>query len=225
MRRTSEADKRRTRRIAFRKGIVAAAALGILAATVLLIWGSIRLLTRHQTVAPEDFSYASFVSRYAEEYDVPETVVYAVIETESHFDPNAESPVGACGLMQLMPETYEWILGKLGDAPSDLGQAEGNAEEAVSSETPNETEKNIFDPEINIRCGVYYLSYLYDRFGVWETAYAGYNAGPNIVSRWLSDERYSSDGVTLSSIPYTETANYVIKVSDARKRYEEQNIG
>ncbi len=223
MRRVSEAEKRRTRRILFRKGIVLLAALGILSATVMLIYGSIRLVHRTADIDSDDFSYKNLIHQYALEYEVPEDVVYAVIETESHFDPDATSPVGACGLMQLMPETYEWILGKLGVSSVSGGEAEGNAEEALSeAESVAESDADIYDPETNIRCGVYYLSYLYDRFGIWETAYAGYNAGPNIVAKWLQDDRYSSDGETLFNIPYTETANYVVRVREARERYAQK---
>ena len=104
--------------------------------------------------------------------------------------------------MQLMPVTYDWIRTRLGE------------------DSQAEPEGGIFDPELNLRYGIYYLSYLYGEFGVWETAWAGYNAGPNIVKQWLQDSRYSEDGVTLHTIPYTETANYVVKVGDAREYYQ-----
>ncbi len=219
MRGKSLREKRRRRRILFRSAVVVMAAVGLLAATVVLIWGTIRLFTRPDTDQVLDWEYAATTEKYAQEYAVPLEVVYAVIETESHFEPDAQSGVGACGLMQLMPDTYDWIQNRLGEGENADGQAEGNTEQAVSSETPGEEEADIFDPETNIRYGVYYLSYLYERFGVWETAYAGYNAGPNIVARWLEDTAYSTDGETLTHIPYTETANYVVKVSNARERY------
>ena len=52
------------------------------------------------------------------------------------------------------------------------------------------------------------------------TALAAYNAGTTNVDRWLSDSAYSSDGKTLDDIPYDETRNYVKKVTDVRKKYE-----
>ena len=212
-------EKRRRRRILFRSGIVAVAGIGLLAAIIGLIWSTIWMFSHNDASEALDWEYASTASHYATEYDVPLEVVYAVIETESHFDADAQSGVGACGLMQLMPDTYDWIQGRLGETDTEPGEAEGNAQPAVSAETPGEQEADIFDPDTNIRYGVYYLSYLYERFGVWETVYAGYNAGPNIVAKWLEDAQYSSDGATLEHIPYTETANYVVKVSEARERY------
>ena len=214
-------EKRRRRRILFRSAIVVIAGLGLLAAVIGLIWSTIWMFSQRNGEQALDWEYASTASHYADEYDVPLEVVYAVIETESHFDADAQSGVGACGLMQLMPDTYDWIQGRLGETDVQSGKAEGNAQSAVAPETPGEQEAGIFDPVTNIRYGVYYLSYLYERFGVWETVYAGYNAGPNIVAKWLEDAQYSSDGVTLEQIPYTETANYVVKVSEARERYHQ----
>ncbi len=211
-------EKRRRRRILFRSGIVVVAGIGLLAAIIGLIWSAFWLINR-DTGKVFDWEYADISEEYAQQYDVPLEVVYAVIETESHFETDAQSGVGACGLMQLMPDTYDWIQGRLGEGENTGGEAEGNTQQAVSPEAPGEKEADIFDPETNIRYGVYYLSYLYERFGVWETVYAGYNAGPNIVAKWLKDETYSADGKTLDHIPYTETANYVVKVSGARERY------
>lgn len=193
------------RRILFRMGVVAFFGVLLAALAVLAVWGVSwlygRFAVRHQEDV-EHWTYAQEVSEYAEAYAVPLDVVYAVIETESHFDENAESSAGACGLMQLMPVTYDWIRTRLGE------------------DSQAEPEGDIFDPELNLRYGIYYLSYLYGEFGVWETAWAGYNAGPNIVKQWLQDSRYSEDGVTLHTIPYTETANYVVKVGDAREYYQ-----
>lgn len=212
-----EREKRRQRRILLRKGIVLMAALGIVAAIALLIRGCVWMIYQRRSPQLTDWEYAPLASDYAGQYDVPIEVVYAVIETESHFDENAQSPVGACGLMQLMPDTYDWIRARLGEKETAL-VSDGASSESKSG---THTADGIFDPETNIRYGVYYLSYLHGLFGNWETAYAGYNAGPNIVRKWLQDTAYSSDGVTLDSIPYTETANYVVKVSTARERYEE----
>ena len=213
-----EIEKRQQRRILVRKGIVLAAALGLVAAIAVLIRGCVWMIGQNRSPQLTDWEYAPLAGDYAQEYDVPIEIVYAVIETESHFDENAQSPVGACGLMQLMPDTYDWIRARLGEKDALPVSSDDASSEARSG---TRTAGGIFDPETNIRYGVYYLSYLYGLFGNWETAYAGYNAGPNIVRKWLQDAQYSSDGVTLDCIPYTETANYVVKVSAARERYEE----
>lgn len=144
--------------------------------------------------------YELIVSEYSEKFGVPETVIYAVIKTESDFDQNAVSSAPAFGLMQLTEETFEWVSGKLKESPSAF---------------------DIYEPSTNIRYGVWYLSYLYGKFGSWDVAFAAYNAGPGNVSSWLEDSEYSSDGETLDYIPFKETRNYVEKVNRAIKKYEE----
>ena len=149
---------------------------------------------------PEDLLYQEYVSSASREFDVPESVIYAVIYCESNFDADAESAVGAKGLMQMMPATF--------------GEMQGYLKE-------NYAEEALFDPEISIRYGTYYLSRMYKHFGNWETAFAAYNAGPTIVSKWLNDPAYSTDGKTLSHIPYSETSHYVKKVSGMVEKYNE----
>lgn len=212
-----EVEKRRKRRILLRKSIVLMAFLGLIAAIAVLIRGCFWVMEKACRPELTGWEYAGLADSYAKEYDVPLEIVYAVIETESNFDQEAQSGVGACGLMQLMPDTYEWIRGQLGE----INAESASSGDTGSGRTENRTAGGIFDPETNIRYGVYYLSYLYERFNNWETAYAGYNAGPNIVQKWLQDTKYSSDGIVLENIPYTETANYVVKVSAARERYKE----
>ena len=138
--------------------------------------------------------YSSTVRKYAAEYGVDEALVYAVIKTESNFDPNAESSAGAMGLMQLTPETFLDVADRL------LG-------EEIS-------ENDILDPEINIRCGVRYLAWLIETFESEKAAVAAYNAGPGRVSEWLEE-----DG-ELNSIPIGETRIYVSKVLHAKDIYE-----
>ena len=142
--------------------------------------------------------YFEYVDGYAKEYGVPTELVYAVMLTESGFDPWAVSPSGACGLMQLMPSTFKWICERL-----------------LIEFSP----KDVFDPAVNIRCGVWYLSYLRERFGDWKTVLAAYNAGEGIVSDWLRDRRLSNDGIALQRIPYRETERYCRRVSNVRARY------
>lgn len=143
--------------------------------------------------------YESFVTAASLEFGVPEDIIYAVIKCESDFRPDAVSPVGACGLMQLMPVTYEWLL------------TYKMKEEYIA--------ENIFDPESNIRTGTCMLKYLYGIFSNWETVFAAYNAGQGTVGGWLADERYSDDGVTLKEIPYGETKQFVNRIKTARGYY------
>ena len=143
--------------------------------------------------------YSDIVEENAEEYNLEPALVYAVIRTESGFDPEAQSPVGACGIMQMMPSSFEWLQEKRGE--------EGKY-----------TEHDLFDPEIFIDYGCYLLRYFYDYYGNERCAVAAYNAG-FVVGEWLSNSEYSSDGETLENIPYPETSSYVDKVEDAKEMY------
>lgn len=143
--------------------------------------------------------YQTYVERYSKEYGVDKYFVYAVIRTESGFRPDAVSNVGARGLMQLMEDTFDWVKFRMGD------------EETVYYD--------MFKPEANIKYGCWLLGYLYDEFGSVEVAAAAYHAGRGNVNNWLADSRYSSDGVHLDTIPISNTAHYVSKITKAMDVY------
>lgn len=143
--------------------------------------------------------YSEFVEKYSVEYRVPETVIYAVIKCESGFDSAAVSKAGAIGLMQLMPDTFDYLCKKLGQ----------------SYETGM-----LYDPETNIKYGTYYLSMLYERFGIWKNAFAAYNGGPNRVEGWIAEGKVNESG-SLIDIPISQTAAYVEKVAAAAQKYDE----
>ncbi len=144
--------------------------------------------------------YAEYVETYAETYGVPETLIYAVIRTESDFDSGAVSPVGAVGLMQLMPSTFEWLTDDMLFEHLENGM--------------------LYDPETNIKYGTYCLSYLYDRYGDWELAIAAYNGGLGNVDKWLADDRYADGEGGLKRIPFKETRQFVARVTDAWEMYD-----
>lgn len=144
--------------------------------------------------------YEDTILRYSQEYELDPYFVAAVIHCESEFDANAQSPKGALGLMQIMPKTGEWIATKV--------------------EEPSYTQEKLYSPEVNIKFGCWYLSYLQRKYSKdIVLTLAGYNAGPGTVDKWLKDELLSSAG-ELKSIPYEETKNYVEKVQNAYKKYQ-----
>ena len=102
--------------------------------------------TEYLVEGGESVTIRHMVEQYAEAYGVPEYLVYAVIRTESGFDVNAVSKRGAIGLMQMTPDTFVWMQTK--------------TKESLSAEA-------IYSPNINIKYGTYYLSYLYYQFGDW----------------------------------------------------------
>lgn len=149
-----------------------------------------------QGIYPRKYSHT--VEYYSSKYDIPPEIVYAVIKTESNFNPVAVSSAGAVGLMQIMPSTFEWLCVLM------------NEKHDVSA---------LYDPEINIRFGVFYLRYLYDYYGSYETAFAAYNAGMGNVSKWLASEEYSPGG-KLTHIPFSETDSYVRAVNRRAEQYQ-----
>ena len=147
------------------------------------------------------FKYIEIVEKYSEEYDLAASLVFAVIHAESRFRPDAVSKKGAGGLMQIAEITADWAANEL--PLTDFNGAD------------------IFDPEINIKIGCWYLSKLNKQFGgVTETVLAAYNAGSGNVSSWLKDDRYSDDGRVLRFIPFGETRLYIKKVNDNVPIYE-----
>ena len=143
--------------------------------------------------------YNSIVKKYAREYSVDEALIYAVIKTESDFNPKAVSSAGAMGLMQIVPGTFKWLYEKNGESYKN---------------------EELFDPEINIKYGVFYLRFLLDMFSELETAIAAYNAGQGAVSDWLQNPEFSDDGIHLKYIPFSETRYYVKKVTAALELYK-----
>lgn len=181
--------------------VIKNAVLGLLVVAFLLFAGvmmnkSTKLL--EHWAYPTD--YSEIVEQKSKEYGVPLSVIYAVIKTESNFEPEAESWVGARGLMQITEDAYEWIDYYRGETGADWN--------------------DMYIPEYNIDYGVWLLSYHYGVFGEWETVYAAYNAGPNAVKKWLENPEYSDDGKTLHTIPYNETSSYREKVSTYREGYQ-----
>lgn len=104
----------------------------------------------------EEIPYGELIYEKAKKYDVDPALVAAVMEQESRFRPRAKSPVGARGLMQLMPRTGRWMGAK-----------------------------NLYDPEQNVDAGVKYIKYLDKRFnGDLKKTIAAYNGGEGNVMRY-----------------------------------------
>lgn len=144
--------------------------------------------------------YIDQIKTYSRQYDVDPYLVMSVIKAESNFELDAVSHKQAQGLMQLTPSTARWLAERLG--------------------LENFSAEEMHNPDMNIRLGCYYISYLDNMYeGNIKCALAAYNAGCGTVDQWLENEKYSKDGETLFKIPYRETEQYVNKVLTYRKIY------
>ncbi len=148
-------------------------------------------------------SYSEYVEKSAKKYDLEPALVYAVIRTESNFNPNAKSAAGAHGLMQITDDTFEHYR-------------------SLREETETYTADALYDPEVNIDYGCHILRDHLNIFGDERAAVAAYNAGPGNVEAWLENPAISPDGKTLDAdnIPFEETRNYVRRVEDAKEMYQ-----
>lgn len=162
--------------------------------SVIIVYNSVYLAL--QTVYPR--RYSEFVEKYSQEFQINEAFLYAVIETESGFNKDAVSEVGAKGLTQIMPDTFKWLQSKTGEKYED---------------------DDLFDPEISIKYGAFLLEYLLDEFEDPKTALAAYHAGIGRVQGWLGNPEYSDDGEKVNKIPYESTDAYTQKVLRTYKWY------
>lgn len=168
----------------------------LLASIACGILGNILFSCIDRLIYPE--RYYEEVMKYSSEYAVPPHLVFAVIKTESNFDPRALSSAGAMGLMQILPSTYSWMASVLGEV-------------AVT--------EMLYDPELNIKYGTYYLSYLHARFGSWEKAIIAYNWGEGNFSSFMESDPYVEGDY--GSIPVKETRNYIKKVTKYWEKYND----
>jgi soluble lytic murein transglycosylase len=134
--------------------------------------------------------YESIVRGHAANYDLNPALLAAVIEQESKFHADAKSSAGAIGLMQLQPATAKGIALRTGGSKFVLS--------------------DLYDPELNVRYGAWYLHHLLQKYGDERLALAAYNAGQRNVDRWQA----AGEG-----IQFAETRAYVDKVERLKDIY------
>jgi soluble lytic murein transglycosylase len=140
------------------------------------------------------------IRQQAEDKDLDPALIAGVIFAESHFR-DQTSHAGAKGLMQLMPETADYIAQKSGGTSFEQG--------------------DLADPQVNIAYGSWYLRHLLDKYDGREVlALAAYNAGQGNVDEWLANAPGAH--LTPNDIPFPETRHYVAKVLDARSDYRRE---
>lgn len=138
-------------------------------------------------------AHAQYVNEYARKFGIPTEMVWAIMRAESSYKKDAISPVGALGLMQVMPKTGTKISEMMGDK--------------------NFEPRSLLEPPTAVKVGTRYLSRMFKVFeGNRALVAASYNAGPHRVLSWLS--RFGSLDLDefIEHIPFVETRNYVKKV-------------
>ncbi|MCB0361562.1 MAG: transglycosylase SLT domain-containing protein [Bdellovibrionales bacterium] len=157
----------------------------------------VRYLWEH--AYPQAFS--SLVNKYSTDFNVPKEFIWGIMRSESSFRQEVVSPVGAKGLMQIMPNTAAQVARLMGDLSFN--------------------ERFLIKPEVNIRIGTRYLQRLLSKFeGSVPLAAAGYNAGPHRVESWLASFGKLEMDEFIEHIPFIETRNYVKKVVRTYGIYE-----
>ena len=174
----------------------------IITVTILfvLIGAASRLPTAQKILYP--FPYREKVEKNAARYRVDRFLAISVMKVESNFVEDATSKSGAVGLMQIMPDTANWIATQLDEKPPSI--------------------KQLHNCDTNIKYGIWYLAELEDEFfGNDVLALAAYNAGRGNVHHWMENKGWRKNFSDVDEIPFNETRNYVKKVLACKKKYSE----
>lgn len=130
--------------------------------------------------------------KYSNQNNIDKVLVASIIAVESRYDNYAVSNKGAMGLMQIMPQT------------------------AIAFYDGENAHVDLYNPEQNVMIGIEFLSYLFEKYNDEITVLACYNAGENIVLKWMEGDKY----LKMSKIKYVETYNYVKRVQRLKKIYK-----
>lgn len=149
-------------------------------------------------------AFAPLVHQAAERFELDPALLWAVMRTESGFDPRVESYAHAIGLMQLILPTAEAMAKPLG---------------------LQATEETLREPDINVPLGARYLRRLFNRYGHYAHVAAGYNAGGGAVGRWRNERGDWPVDLFVEAIPFRQTREYVKRVLHATAVYRQLDGG
>jgi soluble lytic murein transglycosylase len=194
---TRRPSRARTRRRRLRL-LVAAVLVGVVATAAIIEAGRIGDAVREITLP---LRHDDIIRQQAAQKHLYPALIAAVIYEESRFH-DQTSRAGARGLMQITPETADFIARRSGGYRF--------------------RQEDLATPQINIAYGAYYLRYLIDHYGGSETlAIAAYNAGQTNVDRWVQDAGGPEAFDTARHIKFPETRAYVANVQERRRQYRE----
>ena len=170
-------------------------------------WHGRAILTIARTPERDDLElrfpvlYRGIVETASSRRNLSPATVYAFIRQESAFMPDARSPAGALGLMQIMPRTGRMVMRTIG--------------------RKLRSRKQLLDPDLNVDLGTHYIRSLLSQMGGhFVLATASYNAGPHRVEGWLPAEGEVESAAWIDNIPFTETRRYVRRVLAYSAIYE-----
>ena len=153
-------------------------------------------IEKHKYPRPESLDRK--VAAFADEYGLPQSIIWATLRCGSAFASNAVSEDGKVGLMQLTSARFDHIRTELlGLEAMDAGM--------------------LYDPDTNLSSGCAWLSYLYEYYGVWDLVFAAYHTGTETVDGWLSNSDLVDENGILIEIPDRTVAAYVRDMTKAVK--------
>src|SRR3712207_3285478 len=200
-RRTTRSRERASRATALRRRLLLLA--GVVLAAVAVTSAISPMLDKAVKEIALPLRHDDIIRQQAADKGVDAALIAAVIYTESHFRDQTSS-AGAKGLMQLMPDTADYIAHLSGGTQFEQG--------------------DLATPQINIAYGSFYLHYLLEKYrGSEELALAAYNAGEGKVDEWLAEAAARGESFEVAKhVPFPETRDYVGKVLEARGDYRQQ---
>ncbi len=148
------------------------------------------------------FAFREQVIDAARRQGVDPALAFALIRQESAFDPEARSPAGALGLMQLMPATARQLARHLN--------------------IPAPTQSALLDIRTNLHLGMTWLRRMLDRYDNQAVALAAYNAGSHRVDAWLPPEQAIPADLWIDTMPFRETRGYVQNIMLFSVIYEQR---
>jgi soluble lytic murein transglycosylase len=145
--------------------------------------------------------YQQEIRQSAENHNIDPFLIAAMIRVETNYKYHLESSKGALGIMQLMPDTANWI--------------------AQMMDMKNLTPEDLLKADINIHLGAWYMSWLTKHYnGNMLYAIAAYNAGQGNVNQWKNNNIWNGTEADIDHIPFGETRHYVQRVLYYYDKYQ-----
>lgn len=170
---------------------------------IFIIILTIAILINYKSLLKKIFAvqYNQSVLKYSAQYNVDPYIIYSIMRVESKFNPYARSNKGALGLMQITPQTGEYIANMLN--------------------INNFDENTLYNPDLNIQFGTFYFSKLYNDYNFdIDCALAAYNGGSGNVAKWIVTDDEGKKHLDVDKIPFSETRNYIIRVKKIYSIYK-----